>query len=252
MALTAFEAWSASASRAIIGWANPANPATPPTADWAFTRFDHALLAVGAYCVVVVIGLARMACGGGGERGADAKDKKKQTLSEAFAAEPIRYLQLVYNAAQVALCAVMIGGTVYVAVTDGYTLVCNAYKPEGSRMAFWLWVFYLSKIFDFVDTIIMVARGKFEQFTFLHVYHHISIFLMCVRKCIYLYLCVCVCACLCVCVCLCVCLCVCGARCGSDGGRRVPALCNNSNESFVCWWGCGRRGIYPFRSSGTG
>ncbi len=141
-------------------------------------RFDHALLAVSAYCVVVAVGLVRLFSQPAGAAPVAGKDKKKQTLSEAFAAEPIRYLQLVYNAAQVLLCAIMIGGTAYVAVTDGYSLVCNEYKPEGSRMAFWLWVFYLSKIFDFMDTFIMVVRGKFEQFTFLHVYHHISIFLM--------------------------------------------------------------------------
>jgi elongation of very long chain fatty acids protein 4 len=33
------------------------------------------------------------------------------------------------------------------------------------------------QILDFFDTIFMVVRGKFEQFSFLHVYHHFTIFL---------------------------------------------------------------------------
>lgn len=41
-----------------------------------------------------------------------------------------------------------------------------------------LWVFYTSKILDFFDTIIMVARGTWRQFSFLHVYHHTSIFMI--------------------------------------------------------------------------
>jgi elongation of very long chain fatty acids protein 4 len=45
-------------------------------------------------------------------------------------------------------------------------------------MAAMLWVFYVSKILDFFDTIIMVARGSWTQFSFLHVYHHTSIFMI--------------------------------------------------------------------------
>jgi elongation of very long chain fatty acids protein 4 len=32
-------------------------------------------------------------------------------------------------------------------------------------------------VLDFFDTIFMIARGQWAQFTFLHVYHHFSIFL---------------------------------------------------------------------------
>lgn len=33
------------------------------------------------------------------------------------------------------------------------------------------------QLYDFVDTIFMVLRGKWQQFSFLHTYHHVSIFL---------------------------------------------------------------------------
>jgi len=34
-----------------------------------------------------------------------------------------------------------------------------------------------SQILDFVDTFAIIMRGKWKQLSFLHVYHHISIFL---------------------------------------------------------------------------
>lgn len=46
-----------------------------------------------------------------------------------------------------------------------------------SKMARIVWLFYFSKIFEFIDTIIMALRYRFRQITFLHVYHHSSIFL---------------------------------------------------------------------------
>ena len=186
---TAFEAWAAGASRDVVAWANPAMGASvaPPTAGWAFTRLDHALLAVAAYGCVVAVGLLRYSRAPRGGAAGEASLKRKLTLGEAFRAEPIRVLQVLYNAAQVLLCAVMIAGTALEARRQGYSLMCNAYKMEGSGISFWLWVFYLSKIFDFMDTVIMVVRGKFEQFTFLHVYHHISIFLMCAFATAYVY-----------------------------------------------------------------
>lgn len=33
------------------------------------------------------------------------------------------------------------------------------------------------QLYDFVDTVFMVLRGKWGQFSFLHTYHHVSIFL---------------------------------------------------------------------------
>ena len=59
---------------------------------------------------------------------------------------------------------------------QGYSVVCNEMKTEGSKVTFILWVFYVSKILDFFDTLFMVLRGKWQQFSFLHIYHHFSIF----------------------------------------------------------------------------
>jgi elongation of very long chain fatty acids protein 4 len=51
-------------------------------------------------------------------------------------------------------------------------------SAAGWNMAKILWVFYISKIPEFVDTIIMCMRKNFDQITFLHVYHHSTIFVI--------------------------------------------------------------------------
>lgn len=45
-------------------------------------------------------------------------------------------------------------------------------------MAHVIWVFYISKVFEFNDTLIMILRQKYSQVTVLHVYHHWSVTLM--------------------------------------------------------------------------
>jgi elongation of very long chain fatty acids protein 4 len=46
------------------------------------------------------------------------------------------------------------------------------------QMASALWVFYFSKVPEFMDTFLMALKRNFHQITFLHVYHHSSIFLI--------------------------------------------------------------------------
>jgi len=48
--------------------------------------------------------------------------------------------------------------------------------PAGVPMARVLWVFYISKIIEFVDTWIMILKKNNHQISFLHVYHHTTIF----------------------------------------------------------------------------
>jgi len=49
---------------------------------------------------------------------------------------------------------------------------------RGLGMATALYYFYLSKILEFNDTLIMVLRKKFDQVSFLHVYHHVTVLLV--------------------------------------------------------------------------
>eukprot|EP01115_Flamella_aegyptia_P004365 TRINITY_DN1889_c0_g1_i2.p1 TRINITY_DN1889_c0_g1~~TRINITY_DN1889_c0_g1_i2.p1 ORF type:complete len:277 (+),score=89.23 TRINITY_DN1889_c0_g1_i2:33-833(+) len=48
----------------------------------------------------------------------------------------------------------------------------------GLGMAAALYLFYMSKYWEFLDTVIMIFRKSFDQVSFLHVYHHCSVVLM--------------------------------------------------------------------------
>ncbi|KAH7294293.1 hypothetical protein KP509_28G064500 [Ceratopteris richardii] len=56
-----------------------------------------------------------------------------------------------------------------------YSLWGNAYDPHDTVMAFYIYVFYMSKYPEFLDTIIMLLKHNVRQVSVLHVYHHVSI-----------------------------------------------------------------------------
>lgn len=86
-----------------------------------------------------------------------------------------------YNIAQVMLCSYMCIEACVRAYSAGYHLTpCNDFDVQNPPLGFILYVFYLSKILDFMDTIFIILEKRWSQLSFLHVYHHFSIFL--VRK----------------------------------------------------------------------
>ena len=64
------------------------------------------------------------------------------------------------------------------AYSAGYTLsFCNPFNQTNPPIGFILYIFYLSKILDFLDTVFIIAEKRWGQLSFLHIYHHTSIFL---------------------------------------------------------------------------
>ncbi len=61
---------------------------------------------------------------------------------------------------QVLLCLFMIVGTVVVVKRRGFALFCNEHDETDVELAFMLWVFYVSKILDFVDTCTCALRVR--------------------------------------------------------------------------------------------
>ncbi len=43
-----------------------------------------------------------------------------------------------------------------------------------SQLAAAIWLFYFSKLIEFLDTVFFIMRKKTNQVTFLHVYHHVT------------------------------------------------------------------------------
>ncbi|CAN7117088.1 hypothetical protein BRARA_C03155 [Brassica rapa] len=51
-------------------------------------------------------------------------------------------------------------------------------KPKGP-LFFWGQVFYLSKILEFGDTLLIILGKSFQRLSFLHVYHHATVVILC-------------------------------------------------------------------------
>ena len=87
-------------------------------------------------------------------------------------------IKFVYNVSQIMLCAYMTVEGCLLAYRNGYTVTpCVGYNRDNPPLANLLWLFYVSKVWDFWDTIFIVLGKKWRQLSFLHVYHHITIFL---------------------------------------------------------------------------
>lgn len=88
-------------------------------------------------------------------------------------------LKFVYNIIQIMLCSYMCIEAGIRAYFAGYSIIpCNPFNQEQPVMGFILYVFYLSKILDFLDTVFIILEKRWSQLSFLHVYHHFSVFLV--------------------------------------------------------------------------
>nr|CEL65923.1 TPA: elongation of very long chain fatty acids 4 protein, putative [Neospora caninum Liverpool] len=100
----------------------------------------------------------------------------RPTLAEKMSF--ILLLQIVYNIFQVVTCSYVVYKAMSVYIAEGYSLVFNKFDPTRENMAEVVWLFYLTKVVDLLDTVFIVFRGKWAQFSFLHIYHHASILYM--------------------------------------------------------------------------
>jgi len=153
-------------TKSITSWATAPIPPGKATRGWAVSELDIALKITGAYFVLVAIGLFMKKPG--------EDEGKVSPLVDA----PVKQLQKVYNLAQCILCTYMIWRAVDAYIKLGYVPICNTYNVERIEIASVLHIFYLSKILDFCDTLFIVLRQKWRQMSFLHIYHHASIFLV--------------------------------------------------------------------------
>lgn len=60
-----------------------------------------------------------------------------------------------------------------------YILCLPPKTPPRGPLFFWAYVFYLSKILEFIDTFLIILSGSIKRLTFLHVYHHATVVIMC-------------------------------------------------------------------------
>jgi len=156
-----FDTWANGLGDAILEWALD-KPIPAHTADWPMGQFSHALGTALGYLAFVLLGTQFM------------KTVKFETKGTAIYA-----LSFCYNIVQVMLCSYMTIHAGILAYRNGYSVLpCNAANLEKPPMAELLWLFYISKILDFMDTFFIIVKRSWKQLSFLHVYHHFTIFLI--------------------------------------------------------------------------
>lgn len=75
------------------------------------------------------------------------------------------------------MVTVAVADRAFLSLVQGYSASpCNPYSSERPVMGNVLYMFYLSKILDFCDTFFIIVGKKWKQLSFLHVYHHLTIF----------------------------------------------------------------------------
>jgi len=119
----------------------------------------HVLLISSAYLISIPIGRAIM------------KNRKPLEL---------KTFSLLHNGFLILLSLYMCVETIRQAVALNYSVFGNAAgtSPKDAALAQVLWIFFFSKIIEFVDTWIMVLKKNDRQISFLHVYHHGTIFII--------------------------------------------------------------------------
>jgi len=161
----------------LVQYGNP-NLSAQPTKSWFMGSFGDAIFVAGAYLLFVIVVSSIFKAIFGSKEVEKPADKKPTSVWKKIRDEPVLIIALIYNPVQVILCGYMMTAAFLEARAKNYSFICNAFNAEETGMAAVLWIFYLSKILDFVDTLIIIVRRKWRQLSFLHVYHHISIFLV--------------------------------------------------------------------------
>lgn len=88
----------------------------------------------------------------------------------------IKNILVLYNLAMVALSTYLFMEFLLSGWANGYSLRCQPVDFSNSktaiRMANACWWFYISKFIELLDTIFFIMRKKYNQVTYLHVFHH--------------------------------------------------------------------------------
>lgn len=87
----------------------------------------------------------------------------------------LKVFVILHNLFLILLSLYMCVGCAKEAYLSGYRLWGNEFKASETRLAYYIYIFYVSKIYEFMDTFIMLLKKNLRQVSFLHVYHHSTI-----------------------------------------------------------------------------
>ncbi|KAK9827354.1 hypothetical protein WJX81_000104 [Elliptochloris bilobata] len=133
--------------------------------DGAWRAYDswvsRQVTAVACYLAVVLLGVVRLKALGPGAK------KSSGPL--------LRLTVQAHNLFLIVLSSWMSASACLQAWRLRYRFWGNAYSDSQASMATVVYFFYVSKLYEFTDTVIMLLKGNAKQVSFLHVYHHMSI-----------------------------------------------------------------------------
>nr|WDS84444.1 elongation of very long chain fatty acids protein 3 [Apocyclops royi] len=88
----------------------------------------------------------------------------------------LKKVLMLYNAFQILLSTYIFIQGLRAGWGGDYSFLCEPVDfsddPKALLMLHCVWVYYLSKFSEFLDTFFFIARKKFRQVSLLHVYHH--------------------------------------------------------------------------------
>ena len=156
--------------RALVSWFVPAlgeryeEANVRSSASWPGASLGEALAILAAYFLLLFVGVTR------------ARAHAGPLVSD----DALKPLMLAYNGGQVLLSAWLAISAAWQAMAlPQLRFACNGFDlSAGPAMPAVVWLFMLSKVVDFMDTVLIIARGKWSQLSFLHCYHHATIFAM--------------------------------------------------------------------------
>jgi hypothetical protein len=86
----------------------------------------------------------------------------------------LKYIMYIYNTLQIILNAYIIYGLV--PLSSNPLNIFGLNTKYNIRTKYFVYLHYLSKYLDYLDTVFIILRGKTtQQLSFLHIYHHASI-----------------------------------------------------------------------------
>ncbi|ETO09469.1 putative microsomal very long chain fatty acid elongase [Reticulomyxa filosa] len=130
-----------------------------PVASWPLVPLEQCLIVVLLYCGVIAWGFVKFKlC------------KKKETkLPDGEIGNTLYMCKFVYNFMQIFICSYMCIECVMLTYRHKYYLLsltpsqCNKFNMQYPKMANLLWIFYLSKIFDCIDTVFIILHNKVKK-----------------------------------------------------------------------------------------
>lgn len=128
---------------------------------------DYPLVGNPVYVILIVIGYNYFVTDFGPKF---MKDRPAYKLKGAM---------IIYNALQVLVNAWIVKVAILdVWVAGSYDVLCHSVeyseKPVDMLVAHMIWIYYMTKLIDLIDTVFMVLKKNTRQISFLHKYHHMG------------------------------------------------------------------------------